>query len=144
VKQVANHAPEHEDGPTLMNVLIVDADERFRESLARQLVRRGMTVQATGDPAEARLMACRERTGAVLVGLSSPRQTLLAFLRSIRQDCPGSEVILINHSGNVPLSIEAMKHGALDEVAAPVDLDELLQKLDAVSARRAKDIGGGV
>jgi DNA-binding NtrC family response regulator len=127
-----------------MNVLIVDADERFRDSLAKQLARRGMTVQATGDPAEARRMACREKTGAVLVGLSSSRQTLLSFLRNIRQDCPKSEVILINHSGDVPLSIEAMKHGAIDEVGAPVDLEELLRKLDAVAARRADNVPNGV
>jgi Response regulator containing CheY-like receiver, AAA-type ATPase, and DNA-binding domains len=127
-----------------MHVLIVDADERFRENLAKQLARRGMTVQATGDPGEARRMACRERTGVVLVGLSSSHQTLLSFLRNIRQDCPKSEVILINHSGDVPLSIEAMKHGALDEVGAPVDLEELLRKLDAVAARRADGAGDGV
>ncbi len=114
-----------------MKVLIVDADEGFRENLAQRLSRRGLTVQAIGNAEEGRVMACQNQIDVVLLGLSSSRQTLLSFLRGIKQDCPGVEVILINHSGDVPLSIEAMKSGAFDEVSAPVVLEELLQKLEA-------------
>ncbi len=115
-----------------MNVLIVDSDETFRGHLARRLTHSGLTVHATGDADEGRRLACEENVDAVLVGLSNPKQALLAFLRKIRHECPNSEVILINHSGNVPLSIEAMKLGARDEVGAPVDIEELLQKLEAI------------
>jgi DNA-binding NtrC family response regulator len=114
-----------------MKVLIVDADEGFRNHLAQRLIRQGLTVHETDNAEEAHSMACQEKIDAVLVGLSSPKQTLLSFLREIRQNCPKSTVILINHSDDVPLSIEAMKHGAFDEVSTPVDLEELLRKLDA-------------
>lgn len=119
-----------------MNVLIVDADDDFRDSLSNRLAKRGVTVHATSDGEEGRKLACHEKTDAVLVGLYSPHETLVTFLREIGQTCPGSQVILINHSGDVPLSIEAMKHGAHDEVGAPVDLEELMQKIEAVSGGR--------
>ena len=115
-----------------MEVLIVDADDGFRENLAQRLSRHGLTVSETGDAKEGRALACQGHMGAVLVGLSSPKQTLLSFLREIRHDCPEIEVMLINHSGDVQLSIEAMKHGAFDEVGAPVDLEELLRKLNTI------------
>ncbi len=118
-----------------MKVLIVDVDDSFRENLAQRLSRHGLTVTVTDDTKEGRLFACQGQMDAVLVGLSSPRQALLSFLREIRHDCPETEVMLINHSGDVQLSIEAMKHGAFDEVGSPVDLEELLQKLDAISPK---------
>lgn len=118
----------------IMKVLIVDADETFRNHLAERLTRRGLTIQATGDADEGRAIACQEKMNAILVGLSSPKQALLSFLREIRHDCPENALILINHSGDVPLSIEAMKYGASDEVGAPVDLEELLRKIDAASS----------
>lgn len=118
-----------------MKVLIIDADDSFRENLAQQLSRRGLTVNETGDAKEGRAIACQGKFDAVLVGLSSSKQALLSFLRKIKFDCPGIEVMLINHSGDVQLSIEAMKHGAFDEVAAPVDLEELLRKLDTISSK---------
>ena len=115
-----------------MNVLIVDTDETFRGHLANRLIHRGLTVHATGDSDEARALACEQNVDAVLVGLSNPKEALLAFLRKIRHECPESEVILINHSGDVTLSIEAMKLGARDEVGAPVSIEELFQKLEAI------------
>ncbi|WP_319468044.1 response regulator [uncultured Pseudodesulfovibrio sp.] len=115
-----------------MNVLIVDTDEAFRGTLARRLAHNGLTVHATGDAREGRVWACEEHVDAVLVGLSSPKQALLAFIRKIMHECPDSKVILINHSGNVPLSIEAMKLGARDEVGAPVDIEELVRKIETI------------
>lgn len=115
-----------------MNVLIIDSDESFRGHLAHRLTHRGLTVHETEDPDEGRVLACEEKVDAILIGLSSPKETLLAFLRKIRQECPQSDVILINHSGNVPLSIEAMKLGARDEVGTPVNIEELLHKLEAI------------
>lgn len=127
-----------------MNVLIVDADDDFRDSLSSRLITRGVTVHATGDGDEARDLACRKTTNVVLVGLTSPRESLMTFLREIRQACPGSQVILINHSSDVPLSIEAMKHGASDEIGAPVDLEELMRKLEAVSSGGRRTQSGHV
>ncbi len=122
-----------------MKVLIVDADDSFRDNLAQRLTKRGLTVFATSDAKEGRAITCQKKMDAVLLGLSSPKHSLLSFLREIRLDCPESEVMLINHSGDVQLSIEAMKLGAFDEIGAPVDLEELLRKLDAALSERKNE-----
>ncbi len=108
-----------------MNVLIVDSDTAFRSSLALQLRKKGIAVQDTGDLDEARSLACREKTQAILLGLSSREQTRLPFIPEVRKLCPNAPVVLINHSGDVHLSMDAMKHGALTEIATPVDMGEL-------------------
>jgi DNA-binding NtrC family response regulator len=119
-----------------MKVLIIDADANFRDNLAQRLSKHGLAVSMTDDAKEARAMACRGQVDAMLVGLSSPKQALLSFLREIRQDCPKIEVMLINHSGDVQLSIDAMKHGAFAEIDSPVDIEELLRKITAMSVRK--------
>ncbi|WP_243544872.1 response regulator [Pseudodesulfovibrio tunisiensis] len=124
-----------------MKVLIVDADTDFGDHLARQLAKRGVEVFRARREDEVRDTACREKVHAVLLGLYGRDRALLSILRAVKAACPQSQFILINHAADVPLSIEAMKLGAFDEIAAPVDMEELLVKLH--SARSAAEQGGG-
>lgn len=125
-----------------MNVLIFDADSAFRKHLAQQLTRRGVHVSDTDDVEDAENMACREHMDAVLLGVSGQDRTHLPLLATIRSACPGAKVVFINRSGNVPLSIEAMKLGAYAEMAAPVDMEELERMLRNI--RDMKRGSGGV
>ncbi|MFW5486923.1 MAG: hypothetical protein ACNI3A_00615 [Desulfovibrio sp.] len=108
-----------------MNVLIVDSDNAFRSNLALQLSKIGIASLDTGDLDEARCLACGKKMKALLLGLSSREQTWLAFIPEIRDLCPNAQVVLINHSGDVHLSMDAMKYGALTEIATPVNIGEL-------------------
>lgn len=123
-------------GKGIMHVLLIDADDDFRRNLADRLSKRGLTVRDTGDAEEAARLARGENAEAILAGLSSPKEPLLYFLSELRQERPESTVILINHSGEVSLSIEAMKLGVVDEAGVPVDLEDLLGKLRAAVASR--------
>lgn len=108
-----------------MYVLIVDSDTAFRSSLVSQLRKKGVAVLETGDIENARELACRSEVKVILLGLSSREQTRLAFIPEVRELCANASVVLINHSGDVHLSMDAMKHGALTEVPTPVDMGEL-------------------
>ena len=119
-----------------MNVLLIDADDDFRRNLADRLSKHGLAVRDAGDVAEARRLADGKTADAILAGLSGPKDALLYLLAEIRQESPESTVILINHSGEVSLSIEAMKLGVVDEVGVPVDLEDLLGKIRAAVGKR--------
>ena len=114
-----------------MNILLIDADDDFRRNLATRLSKRGLSVRDTSDTSEAKQLVAGKKVRAILAGLSSARDPLLSFLSEVRQECSENRIILINHSGEVSLSIEAMKLGVADEVGVPVDLEELLAKLTA-------------
>lgn len=119
-----------------MNILLIDADDDFRRNLTTRLTKRGLSVRETGDAAEAKRLAGGKNVDAILAGLSNARDPFLYFLSEIRHECSESRVILINHSGEVSLSIEAMKLGVIDEVGVPVDLEELLAKLMATTSKK--------
>ena len=114
-----------------MHVLIIEADDTFRNLLARRLAAKGFAVSVTGDLDEGRRMACREVPGAILLSVSGFRHQALSFIEDMGRDCPGSRVVILN-PGDMSLSIAAMKQGAVDEVAAPVDMAELAAKLRAM------------
>jgi len=114
-----------------MNVLIFEADAEFRDHLAQRLAERGFSVLQAGGRDEALRLASLEDVGAVILGIGGLRRKALAFMERLREDRPGLRVILINRSGDVSLSIEAMQMGAFDEVPAPVDMEMLEQKIRA-------------
>lgn len=114
-----------------MQVLIIEADDTFRDHLAHRLAAKGFAPRVTGDLDEARRMACKEAPGAILLGISGFRHQALSFIEDMARDCPASRVIIVN-PGDMSLSIAAMKQGAVDEVTVPVDLAELAAKLRAM------------
>lgn len=115
-----------------MKVLIVDTDAGFRRQLSQLLSRRGVQVQGADDMEQAREMACRQQVDAILLGAAEHERGMLAFLGDVRIACPQAQVVFINHSGTVSLSIEAMKLGAYAEMGAPVDMEELERKLRSI------------
>jgi two-component system, NtrC family, response regulator len=114
-----------------MHVLIFEADAEFRDHLAQRLAERGFTVFQAGGQDEALGLARTERVRTVILGIGGLRRKALAFMDRLRGDCPGVRVILINRSGEVSLSIEAMQMGAFDEIPAPVDMEMLERKIRA-------------
>ena len=112
-----------------MKVLIIDKDEPFRENLVVQLGRSGVSAFSADDYDEGRHMVAQEKMDVILLGVEGRDRSLMTFIRLVRQEYPSSVIILINHSGDVHVSMEAMKLGAFDEVNAPVDMVELLHKL---------------
>lgn len=124
-----------------MKVLIADADEVFRSNLAAQLVKRGVQVSVVDDGEQASRLACSAKADAVLLGVSGQDRSLVSFVSRVREVCPYAEVILINHDGDVPLSIEAMKLGAFAEFGTPVDMEELEHGLRLIQERKREGSG---
>ena len=61
---------------------------------------------------------------------------LLETLKNIKENHPDAEIIMLSGQGTVKTSIEAMKLGAEDFLEKPVDLQELLKKIDEMKAKR--------
>ncbi|MDD4952641.1 MAG: response regulator [Desulfovibrionaceae bacterium] len=114
-----------------MRVLLVESDRSFRGHLCAALAGAGFETSAVDGFDEALDLARGGRFRAVMVGVRGRRREPLDFISKVSKGCPGVKVILINHTGEVPLSIEAMKLGAHDEVPVPVDVDDLARKLRA-------------
>ncbi len=126
-----------------MQALIYEVDAAFREHLAQRLAERGFRVFQASDGEEAVRLAMTQSVWAVILGLGGLRSKALSFMDRLREECPRCRVIIINRSGDLSLSIEAMKLGAFDEIAAPVDVEMLEKKIRALRDAEARSGDAG-
>ena len=119
-------------------VLLVDDEVDFLEALVKRLRKRGLDVTAIGSGAEALALIEREPVDVVVLDVRMPGMDGLEVLRAIKKINPGIEVIMLTGHANVEVAIEGMELGAFDYLMKPMDIDELLYKLQ--DAYRKKQI----
>jgi FixJ family two-component response regulator len=119
-----------------MNVLVVDDDRNIRRSLAGYLSDRGHTVAQAANGVEALEQCDANPPDLILLDLRMPGIDGLGVLRHVVQRCPGLPVIVISGVGQVAEAVEAMRQGAWDYIAKPIeDLSMLSITIDKVVER---------
>lgn len=117
-------------------VLLVDDEEVFREATARQLAVRGFVVQ-TADSGEAALELVRHDPPEVVVlDQQMPGMTGGETFVAIKQVNPLVEVIMLTGNTSVDNAIELMQMGTFDYLMKPINLDELLYKIEDAHTRK--------
>jgi len=111
-------------------VLLVDDEEEFLNTLTKRLEMRGLKVTGATRGEEAVKIADKENFDAIVVDLAMPGMDGLETLKRIKESHPDAEIIMLSGQGTVKTSIEAMKLGAEDFLEKPVDIQELLTKID--------------
>lgn len=116
-------------------VVVLDDEELVRESLQARLERTGYRVITAGDYKEfIHLMADYD---AVLCDIILPGSNGLQALQWTRQYYPHTPVIMMTGEPTFQTAAEAIRLGAYDYLAKPIDKDELLTTLArAVEHRR--------
>ncbi|MCP4340696.1 MAG: response regulator [Desulfobulbaceae bacterium] len=117
-------------------VLLVDDEEEFLKTLTRRLELRGLKVTGATRGAEAVLLADKQNFDAIVIDLAMPGMDGLETLKRIKKSHPDAEIIMLSGQGTVKTSIEAMKLGAEDFLEKPVDMQELLTKIDEMKNKR--------
>lgn len=118
-------------------VLLVDDDDRMRNSTAQALELAGFAVEPLASGEEALALAGPGFAGAVVSDIRMPGMdgmTLLSRLHEIDAELP---VILVTGHAEVPLAVEAIRGGAYDFIEKPFVVQEL-----ATVIRRAIDHRG--
>nr|MBC8402323.1 response regulator [Candidatus Neomarinimicrobiota bacterium] len=115
-----------------MKILVVDDERAQREALAGFLWSLEHDV-ATADSAQTALAHLyKNPADVVLTDFKMPYMTGNDLLIEIRGRYPGMVVLIMTAYGTVEVAVEAMKAGAWDFVAKPVDLDQLELQLQAI------------
>ena len=120
------------DGPT---VFVVDDDHSVRRSVVRLLETAGLRVEGFSS-AEAFLE--RERPGGpgcVVLGVRMPGMSGLELQRRLTVAGGPMAIVSITGHGDVPMSVEAMKAGAVGFLLKPFDDEALLAAIDRAVAR---------
>lgn len=108
-------------------ILIVDDEPTIRDGLARMVSGEPYKITTAAD-AEAALAAFRrDPCDLVITKMRLPRPPSgLDLVRTIKYERPETRIIVITAFGSIPMAVEAMRLGADDFLAKPLDLDLLL------------------
>jgi DNA-binding NtrC family response regulator len=110
---------------SLPTLLIADDDDAFRNVLAAELKRMRYEVTAAANAGEAVRLSLENQPDIVLLDLRLGEASGLEVLQTIRENVPGSDVIMLTGHGTIDTAIESIRRGAFDYVAKPCPLDEL-------------------
>ncbi|MBW1981254.1 MAG: response regulator [Deltaproteobacteria bacterium] len=118
-------------------VLLVDDEEEFVSTLSERLGLRGITADTALDGEEALAKMSEQTYDVVILDLLMPGLGGLEVLKRVKMLSPQTEVILLTGHGATREGIEGMRLGAFDYLMKPLDIEELLEKMEeAVKAQR--------
>jgi DNA-binding NtrC family response regulator len=118
-------------------ILLVEDKDSLRAMLRLALEAHGHTVIEARDQAEAVQALRTTCPGVVLSDLRLPTGDGFGVLRAAKELDPELPVIVMTAYGSIQDAVTAMKEGALDFLAKPVDPDHLLLMVErALSLRR--------
>ncbi len=113
-----------------VNVLFVDDEEDFLETLLKRIRKRGVNATGvkSGEAALERLE--QDLADVVILDVRMPGMDGLEALKEIKGRYPLTEVIMLTGHANVEVAIQGMELGAFDYLMKPMDIDELLYKVE--------------
>lgn len=113
-------------------ILLVDDEAGIRKVLAISLADLGYTVHTADSAAAALDMMEKIRPAIVLTDIKMPGMDGIELLKTVKQQYPETEVIMLTGHGDMDLAVESLKFRASDFITKPID-DEAL----AVALARA-------
>ena len=121
---------------TASSILLVEDKDSLRAMLRLALEAQGHAVIEARDEVEA-IAALRDAQPAVVLSdLRLPVGDGLGVLRAAKEADPELPVIVMTAHGSIQDAVAAMKQGALDFLAKPVDPDHLLLHVERALAQR--------
>lgn len=116
----------------MKSILIVEDDLTFSTMLKTWLGKKGYSVDTTSSNARARKILAEHEYDLVLSDLRLPDEDGLFLLSWLRNQGNHTPLIIMTSYAEVQNVVDAMKQGASDYIAKPVQPDILLQKIEAV------------
>jgi DNA-binding NtrC family response regulator len=117
-------------------ILLVEDKDSLRTMLRHALEAQGYAVVEARDEAEARRALGQSLPAVVLSDLRLPAGDGFGVLRAAKDADPDLPVIVMTAYGSIEDAVAAMKDGALDFLAKPVDPDHLLLMVERALAQR--------
>ena len=118
-------------------ILLVDDESDVTRILSKRLGRRGYDCQAAANGQEAVDAMGQFAFGVIIMDVKMPVMDGMSALQIIHARWPKTHIILLSGHADMQLAVQAMSEGAFGYLMKPVDIDELLFKIeDAVTQVR--------
>jgi DNA-binding NtrC family response regulator len=119
------------------NVLFVDDEVDFLETLMKRMRKRLVNVSGVKSGQEALEFLDRSQVDVVVLDVRMPGMDGIETLRAIKQIHPLVEVIMLTGHASLEVAKEGMELGAFDYLMKPVNIDELLYKLQDANQKKS-------
>ena len=111
-------------------VFIVDDDEGVRDGLSLLLATVGLSCELYESAHEFLETYDGDKRGCLVLDIRMPRMTGLDLQKKLQQMGSSLPVIFITGHGDIPMAVEAMRHGALDFIRKPFREHDLLERIN--------------
>jgi len=118
----------------MAKLLIIDDEKSIRRTLREILEYEKYEVDEAADGMEGIALIQKNKYEVVLCDIKMPKMDGIEVLDKIMQISYDTPVVIISGHGNIETAVEAVKKGAFDFIAKPLDLNRLL-----VTIRNAMD-----
>jgi DNA-binding NtrC family response regulator len=116
-------------------ILVVDDEPVQREMIGGFLKKQGFEVIAADSAERALELFRQDAFDLVLTDQKMAEMSGLELLQAVHTINAETPVILITAFGTIEAAVAALKHGAIDYLTKPLNLDELLYRIRRVSDR---------
>ena len=121
-------------------VLLVDDEKAFLDTLVKRLKKRGLNALEVHNGNEALELIRSQHVDIVVLDVRMPEIDGLQTLREIKKTHPLIEVIMLTGHASVEVAIAGMEAGAFDYLMKPMDINELVYKLqDAFDRKKLQE-----
>ncbi len=110
----------------MAKILVIDDEKSIRNALKDVLEYEGHIIEEAEDGMAAIIMVRKTNYDLVLCDVKMPKLDGLEFLEIAFESRPDLNVIMISGHGNIKTAVDAIKKGAYDYLAKPLDLNRLL------------------
>ena len=117
------------------HILVVDDEPVQREMIGGFLKKQGFEVIAADSAERALELFRQDAFDLVLTDQKMAEMSGLELLQAVHTINAETPVILITAFGTIEAAVTALKHGAIDYLTKPLNLDELLYRIRQVSDR---------
>jgi two-component system response regulator RegA len=119
-------------------LLIVEDDKSFLQRLARAMEGRGFTVMTAESVAEGLIQLETSSPAFAVVDMRLGDGNGLDVISALKRRRPDARAIILTGYGNIATAVTAVKLGALDYLAKPVDADDVVNALLALEGKSAE------
>ena len=120
------------------SLLIVDDDDPLRGRLSRAMEKKGFSVKEAKSVLESLEMVKKSPTKFAVIDLRLEDGNGLDVVKELLKAKKDSRIVMLTGYGNLPTAVAAVKAGAIDYIAKPVDADDVEAALLASPESKAK------
>jgi DNA-binding NtrC family response regulator len=121
----------------MLDILLVDDEPDFRGLVGDALRDAGHRVTLAANGAEGLTQISSNVFDVMICDIRLPKVDGLTLFRRVRQESPGTDVILITAHAAINDAVSALKEGAYDYLTKPFDIDEIVLQLQRIATQRA-------